>query len=154
MIWTYYPYLPPLNIVTQNISTIMLRSHRPLRMCICRQYSPCRLSLTWTTSSCAAKNFLDTCKSPSFQEMFCIRQIKACKEKQAMSSLFWYQICRNQIRNYTVIIIGIQTQVRYLKNCKGKTQNYTQQVIVTEICILLNSNICNFSFVYNLCSND
>ncbi len=87
------------------------------------------------------KKFLDTYKSSIFTKMLHIRQIKSLfMWSRWMSSSFWYQTWRNRLINNWVLIIWMETGT-FSKVANESIQLYRDE----QICVLMNSNICNFS---------
>ncbi len=65
------------------------------------------------------KRFLDTFESPTkFPRNVSFTEIKRSTRRRQMSSLFWYQIYRKSMKNYSIPIIVTKTGIFVLKNCK------------------------------------
>ena len=82
------------------------------------------------------KKLLDSSKSPiiPYSIPYSIRQIEVISgEAGVMSVLFWYQICRNRLRNYRVVTMN-KDRLSF-KNCK--CYHSTDHLLCTFECLPL-----------------
>ena len=76
-----------------------------------------------------------------FSQTCFIRQII---ESTWISSSYWYQTWRNRLIND-----------KSFNHLNGDRYVFEKlQMIAEQFCVLMNGNICNFSFPHSLCSND